>query len=146
MPINSPEDLPSTIRRSDEHAQAIFTETLNSAEGTYGPGERARRTAFASLKHSYEKVGDHWEPKARKGPSDDQAARGVGEGSAEARPTAQGIDVKGHSRADLLERARAADVKGRSRMSKDELVEALERYNARETRRALERERREGGG
>jgi cation transport regulator ChaB len=141
MPITSPDDLPSTIRRSDEHAQAIFTETLNSAEATYGPGERARRTAFASLKHSYEKVGDHWEPKAHRGPSDEQAARGVGEGSARARPTAGGVDAKGHTKQELLDRARSLGVDVRTRMTKDEIVVALERHNDRETRRARERER-----
>ncbi len=141
MPITSPDDLPSTIRRSDEHAQAIFTETLNSAEETYGPGERARRTAFASLKHSYEKVGDHWERKAHRGPSDAQAARGVGEGSARARPTAGGVDAKGHTKQELLERARSLGVDVKSRMTKDEVVVALERHNDRETRRARERER-----
>ena len=33
-------------------------------------------TAYASLKHSYEKRGDRWVPKREKGPSDPQAARG----------------------------------------------------------------------
>jgi cation transport regulator ChaB len=146
MPINSPDDLPSTIRRSDEHAQAIFTETLNSAEGTYGPGERARRTAFASLKHSYEKVGDHWERKAHKGPSDEQAARGVGEDSVTARETAGGVDAKGHTKAELLERARSLGLDVKARMTKDELVVALERYNDRETRHARERERERAKG
>ena len=40
-------------------------------------GERAHRTALASLKHSFEKVGDHWEPKEQRGPSDAQAEGGV---------------------------------------------------------------------
>ncbi len=141
MPIERPEDLPSTIRRSDEHAQAIFTETLNSAEGTYGPGERARRTAFASLKHSYEKVGDHWEPKAHRGPSDQQAARGVGEGSQRARPTGGGVDVEGHTRDELYARARELGVKGASKLRKAELAREIDKANQRATRRALERER-----
>ena len=59
MPRNE-KDLPSTIERSDAHAQDIYAETLESAEKTYGDGERAHQTAYASLKHSYEKVGDHW--------------------------------------------------------------------------------------
>jgi hypothetical protein len=37
----------------------------------------------ARLKHSFEKVGDHWEPKTRRGPSDDQDAK---TGSAAAPP------------------------------------------------------------
>ncbi len=141
MPIERPEDLPSTIRRSDEHAQAIFTETLNSAEGTYGPGERARRTAFASLKHSYEKVGDHWEPKEHRGPSDAQAARGVGQDSQTARPTGGGVDVEGHSRDELYARARDLGVKGASRMKKAELAREIDKANQRATRKARERER-----
>src|SRR4028119_869871 len=72
---DSDTDIPSTILRSDEHAQEIWRATHDSAVETYGEGQRAHRTAFASLKHSYEKVGDHWEPKAHKGPSDERAAQ-----------------------------------------------------------------------
>ena len=140
MPIERDEDLPSTLRRSDEHARRIFAETLNSAEGTYGPGERARRTAFAALKHSYEKVGDHWERKAQRGPSDEQAARGAPHAD---RPTAGGVDVRGHTKAELYARARELGVPRASRMTKQELGEAINRANQRETARARERERRE---
>ena len=70
------EELPSTLRRSPEKAQETWAKTHDSAVQTYGEGERAHRTAFSSLKHSYEKVGDHWEPKKRKGPSDPRAAHG----------------------------------------------------------------------
>jgi cation transport regulator ChaB len=69
-------DLPETIRRSDEHAQRIFLETLESAQETYGEGGRARRVAYASLKHQYEKKGNRWVRKPEAGPSDPQAARG----------------------------------------------------------------------
>lgn len=69
-------DIPSTIMRSDKHAQAIWKKTHDSAVETYGEGEAAHRVAFASLKHSYKKEGDHWEQKDHKGPSDPQAARG----------------------------------------------------------------------
>ncbi len=61
------EELPSTLERSDEHAQAIWAKTHDSAVESYGEGERAHRTAFASLKHSYEKVGDHWAVQRRDG-------------------------------------------------------------------------------
>ncbi|HEX7746958.1 MAG TPA: ChaB family protein, partial [Micromonosporaceae bacterium] len=89
------EVMPSTIRRSDEHAQETWGKTHDSAVGTYGEGERAHRTAFAALKHAYEKVGDHWEPKGRRGPSDPQAAQGAAGGGAttQRRPTAAGVDV-----------------------------------------------------
>ena len=129
------DELPSTLERSDAHAQATWAKTHDSAVETYGEGERAHRTAFAALKHSYEKVGDHWEPKAHKGPSDDQAARSTDEGSAQARPTAGGVDANA-SKAHLYELAKRLDVEGRSRMTKNELVEAVDRANRRETARA----------
>ena len=70
------EDLPSTLRRSPEKAQRTWEKTHDSAVETYGEGERSHRTAFAAVKHQFEKVGDHWEPKGHKGPSDQQAAGG----------------------------------------------------------------------
>lgn len=63
MPNRSIE-LPGTIRRSPAKAQRTYRKTLESALDTYdGDEERAHRTALAALKHSFEKVGDHWEPK-----------------------------------------------------------------------------------
>jgi cation transport regulator ChaB len=70
------EEMPSTIERSPEHAQAIWAKAHDSAVESYGEGERAHRTAFAALKHEYEKVGDHWEKKEHSGPSDDSSAGG----------------------------------------------------------------------
>src|SRR5918911_1387949 len=70
------EELPSTLQRSPAKAQRTFAKVHDAAEEQYGDEERAHRTAYAALKHSYEKVGDHWEPKDEKGPSDSQAARG----------------------------------------------------------------------
>jgi cation transport regulator ChaB len=125
------EDLPSTLQRSDEHAQDVYGETLRSAVEEYGDGERAHRTAFAALKHSYEKVGDHWEPKAEKGPSDDGAEQ-AGPGD---HPTRGGVDANA-SKAHLLEIARRLDVHGRSTMTKDELVDAIGRANDAATRKA----------
>ena len=131
------DDLPSTLKRSPAKAQRTFAKTLESAEETYdGDGQRAARTAWAAVKHSFEKRGDHWEPKDHKGPSDEQAARGTPEPG----PTAGGVDVKGHTRDELLEMAKEAGITGRSRMTKDELGQALRRSNDRETRRARERE------
>jgi hypothetical protein len=63
------EELPSTVERSDDKAERTWVKTYDSAYESYdGDGARARRAAFASLKHTHEKVGDHWEPKGRKGP------------------------------------------------------------------------------
>lgn len=122
-------DLPSTLERSDDHAQRTWQKTHDSAVETYGEGERAHRTAFASLKHSYEKVGDHWEPKDGKGPSDEQAARG---GADPVAKTHEGVDANA-SKAHLQELARRLDVHGRSSMNKAELVDAIEKANRRAT-------------
>ncbi len=128
-------DLPSTLERSDEHAQAIWRETHDSAVQSYGEGERAHRTAFSALKHSYEKVGDHWEPKEHKGPSDPQAARSgaaARRGGARRGATAGGVDANA-SKTHLMGLARRLEVKGRSSMTKPELVEAIDKANRRET-------------
>ena len=69
------ERLPSTLKRSPAKAQDTYMHTLESAEKVHGDGEAAHRIAFGSLKHSFEKVGDHWEPKDERGPSDDQDAK-----------------------------------------------------------------------
>lgn len=118
MPKRSTPELPATLRRSPPEAQRTWAHTLASAERSYGPGERARRTAFASLKHRFEKVGDHWEAKDHAGPSDPRAARGSGESFG-------GVDLYGHTRQELYERARELGVRGRSAMTKVELARAI---------------------
>jgi cation transport regulator ChaB len=123
MPANE-EDLPGTLKRSPRKAQRTYQETLDSAHEQYGGDEeRAHRVAFAALKHSFEKVGDHWEPKERRGPSDPQAKGGRNT----RRPTAGGVDVEGHTREELYERAKELDVRGRSLMTKLELGQAIAR-------------------
>jgi cation transport regulator ChaB len=121
------DEVPSTLQRSPEHAQEIFEKTLDSANETYGPGERAHRTAFAAVKHEYEKVGDHWEEKESSGPSDSGAAGSRGSGKTEG-----GVDANA-SKAHLLDVAKRLDVSGRSKMTKDELVEAISKANDRAT-------------
>ncbi len=123
----SKEDLPGTLKRSPRKAQETWAKTHDSAVETYGEGERAHRTAFASLKHSFEKVGDHWEEKAEKGPSDAQAAKSGQDARDSDTPSAGGVDVRGHSREELLERARSLGIKGRSSMNKEELGRAIAR-------------------
>jgi len=122
MPSNE-EELPGTLQRSPKKAQRTFEKTLDSAHEQYDSEERAHRTAYASLKHSFEKVGDHWEEKDEKGPSDEKAAGGR-DTDAE---TAGGVDVRGHSKEELYERAKDLDVSGRSDMSKQELGQAIAR-------------------
>lgn len=121
------DDLPDTLKRSPAKAQRTWSKTHDSAVETYGEGEAAHRTAFAALKHSFEKRGDHWEPKEKKGPSDPRAAksgRAAIEGEGE---TFGGVDYQGSSREELYERARQLEIKGRSSMNKEELARAISR-------------------
>jgi cation transport regulator ChaB len=129
-------DMPSTLRRSSAKAQRTWAKTHDAAVDEYGEGERAHRTAFAALKHSFEKVGDHWEEKAggAKGPSDAQAAR-RGRPARQGGKTAGGVDTNA-SKAHLMELAKRLDVHGRSSMTKDELVDAITSANESSTRRA----------
>jgi hypothetical protein len=91
----------------------------------YGEGERAHRVAYAALKHTFEKRGDHWEPKDRPGPSD---PRSRNPRARENRgKTYGGVDVEGNSKQELYRRARELGVEGRSNMSKGELAEAIAR-------------------
>jgi cation transport regulator ChaB len=114
--------MPSTLRRSDERAQDIWVKTHDSAVESYGEGERAHRTAFASLKHEYRKSGDKWVPKGHRGPSDPQAA---GNRSTH-RMTAGGYDVGPRATVkELREEARELKIAGRSKMNKDELKAAI---------------------
>jgi cation transport regulator ChaB len=118
-------ELPDTIKRSPPKAQRTFAKAHDAAVEQYGEGERAHRTAFASLKHSFEKVGDRWEPKNGKGPSDPRAK------NPRAREnhgkTFGGVDYEGNSKQELYERAKKLGVEGRSRMTKEELAEAIAR-------------------
>lgn len=129
------EELPDTIKRSPKKAQETWIKAHDSAVETYGEGERAHRTAFSALKHSFQKVGDRWEPKQDKGPSDAQAARGSGQ---PATSTAGGVNANAN-KSELLDMAKRLDISGRSRMNKDELVSAIQKANARHTRNARQR-------
>lgn len=122
------EELPSTLRRSPEEAQETWIKAHDSAVETYGEGERAHRTAFSALKHSFEKVGDHWEPKPAKGASDPQAR-----GSTPRRGrTAEGVNAEA-TKEHLYDTAKRLGIRGRSRMSKGELVDAIKKANRRAT-------------
>jgi cation transport regulator ChaB len=127
-------ELPSTLERSPKKAQRTWIEAHDAAVDEYGEGERAHRTAFSALKHSFEKVGDHWEAKATKGPSDPQAARS-GSSARKGGTTAEGVDANA-TKAHLMDVAKRLDVTGRSRMTKDELVEAIKKANRSQTAKA----------
>lgn len=114
--------MPSTLRRSDERAQDIYTKTHDAAVEQYGEGERAHRTAYASLKNEYRKSGDRWVPKGHRGASDPQA-RG---NRFTHRRTAGGYDVgEGATVKELRQEASELKIPGRSRMKKDELKRAI---------------------
>ena len=121
--------MPKTIQRSPKKAQETYEKVLENAEEQSGDGERAHRTAFAALKHTFEKVDDHWEPKKEKGPSDPRSALPRGskakrQGRGE---TFGGVDYYGHTKQELYERAKDLGVEGRSKMSKKELARAIAR-------------------
>ncbi len=120
------DEMPATLKRSPAKAQRTWAKAHDSAVESYGEGERAHRTAFAALKHSFEKVGDRWQPKKKKGPSDPQAAKG-GKAARKGGKTFGGVDVVGNTKEKLYQRAKSLGVKGRSRMSKEELAEAVAR-------------------
>jgi cation transport regulator ChaB len=120
-------ELPSTLQRSNAKAQRTFAKAHDSAADQYGSEERAHRVAYSAVKHSFEKVGDHWEPKEKKGPSDELAE---GRGPRSSGRSAEGVDANA-SKKHLLEVARRLDVRGRSTMSKPELVEAIKKENRR---------------
>ena len=119
-------ELPGTLQRSPEKAQETFAQAHDSALETYdGDEEIAHRVAFNAVKHTFEKVGDHWEKKDHRGPSDERAAsprarQNVGR-------TAGGVDVLGHTKKELMDRAAKLGIRGRSRMTKQELGEAIAR-------------------
>src|SRR6195952_1929204 len=130
-----PDDVPAPVARSDEKAQRTFAETHESALNTRnheGDEQYAHRVAYSALKHSYEKVGDHWEPKDEKGPSDAQAET---TGPGQNRETRGGVDANA-SKKHLQELARQVAINGRSQIDKDELAEAIDKANQKANARA----------
>lgn len=120
-------ELPNTLKKSPAKAQRTFAKVHDAASEQYGEGERAHRAAYSAVKHSFEKVGDHWEPKDEKGPSDERAESGGPNPTGE---SAEGVDANA-SKKHLMQVARRLDVAGRSTMTKDELVDAIMAANRR---------------
>jgi cation transport regulator ChaB len=124
--------LPSTLERSPKKAQETYEKTLAGAENEYAGDEaRAHRAAWSAVKHSFEKIGDHWETKAQKGPSDPRSAQthaakraGIGE-------TFGGVDMLHHSKAELDQRARDLGVEPTSKMTKSDLARAIAQKQSR---------------
>ena len=123
------DELPSTLQKSGAKAQRTFAKAHDAAADEYDDAERAHRVAYSALKHTHEKVGDHWEPKDENGPSDAQAEGGRGT----SRRTAEGVDANASKR-HLYDVAKRLDIAGRSTMDKDELVEAIKKENRRRSR------------
>jgi len=116
------DEIPSTLQRSDEKAQRTFAKAHDSAMDSYDDEQRANQVAWAAVKHTHEKVGDHWEEKTRdSGPSDPQAEGGRDTN----RETKGGVDANA-TKEHLMDVARRLGVPGRSSMTKDELKDAVD--------------------
>jgi hypothetical protein len=121
-------ELPSTLKKSSAKAQRTFAKAHDSAADQYGEGERAHRTAYAALKHTHEKKGDHWVAKDEKGPSDPRSKQSSTEAKRAGRgETYGGVDAEGNTKQELYDRARRLEIDGRSKMSKRELARAIAR-------------------
>ena len=120
-------ELPDTLKRSPKKAQRQFAKTHDAAAEQYGEGEQAHRTAYASLKNNFEKVGDHWEPKDEPGPSDSRSKKSTREKRQGKGETFGGVDVEGNTKRELYERAKDLEIAGRSKMNKTELARAIAR-------------------
>lgn len=121
-------ELPKTLKKSPKKAQRTFAKAYDSAMDQYNDEERAHRTAWDAVKKKYEKVGDQWERKPKKGDSDNQASGGKDTD----RETAGGVDTNA-TKEHLYEQAQKLDISGRSKMTKDELIEALQKESNRRT-------------
>ncbi|WP_018653984.1 ChaB family protein [Actinomadura flavalba] len=126
-------ELPATLKRSDAKAQRTYAKAHDSAMDEYGDEERANRVAYGALKHTHEKVGDHWEPKpdGAKGPSDEQSEGGVNTD----RRSRGGVDANA-SKKHLYDLAKRLGIGGRSSMTKAQLADAIEKANDRKTAEA----------
>ena len=120
-------ELPDTLKRSGRKAQRTFAKTHDAAVEQYGEGERAHRTAMASLKHTHEKRGGRWVPKETPGPSDPRSKKTTAQKRRGEGETFGGVDVEQNTKEQLYDRARRLGVEGRSRMSKRELARAIAR-------------------
>ncbi|MCT2274489.1 ChaB family protein [Dietzia cinnamea] len=128
-------ELPSTLQRSDQKAKDTFAKAYDSAEEEYSSESRVARTAWGAVKHTHEKVGDHWEPKDSSGPSDSKSESG---GPNPSGKSEGGVDANA-TKEDLYEQAQKLDIPGRSDMTKDELVDALRKANDKETKKSRDK-------
>jgi hypothetical protein len=120
-------ELPDTLKRSGPKAQRTFAKAHDAAVAQYGEGERAHRTAMASLKRTHEKRGGRWVQKDRPGPSDARSKKTTAQKRRGEGETFGGVDVEQNTKQELYERARRLGVEGRSTMSKRDLARAIAR-------------------
>lgn len=120
-------ELPRTLKRSPSKAQRTWIKTHDAAVDQYGEGERAHRTAFAAVKHGFEKRADRWVPKKQKGPSDPRSTKSTREKRQGVGETFGGLDYYGHTREELYARAKKLGIKGGSKMTKKELARAIDK-------------------
>lgn len=125
-------ELPRTLRKSGKKAQRTFAKAHDAAAKEYGDAERAHRVAYNALKRKFEKVGDRWEKKPKKGPSDERARSG---GPNPKGKSAEGVNANA-TKQHLTQVARKLDIPRRSMMNKDELVTAIKKANRREAARS----------
>ena len=131
--------------RADARRRAVHHRALRRQGGTdvqedsgVGGGELRRRRAGAPDRVRVagarpKKVGDHWEPKEHKGPSDPQAEQGTPRSVQARRDTAQGVDAnasKGHL--DEVAR-RVTSSRDPESIDRKHLVREIEKANARAT-------------
>lgn len=115
-------------------AQETYVKTVEAAEHTYtGDEARAHRAAWAAVKHTFEKTGDHWEPKEKPGPSDERAAAG---GPHPTGSSYGGVDMKGKSKSELVAEARRLGARATMRMSKPQVAHEIQVANDAATRAA----------
>jgi len=124
-------ELPDTLKKSNEKAQRTFAKAYDSAMEQYNDEERAHRTAYDALKQTHEKVGDRWKPKEESGPSEADEPEDDRKRNRD-RDTSGGVD-RTATKEHLYERAQELDISGRSKMTKDELIDALEKESNRRT-------------
>ena len=122
------DELPGTLKRSPGKAQRTFAKAHDSAADEYGDERRANQVAWAAVKHSFEKIGDHWEKKGKKGPSDEQAKGGRNTN----KQTKGGVNATA-SKEHLLDVAKKLDISGRTTMKKGQLVDAIQKANDKKT-------------
>src|SRR5436305_8097439 len=91
-------ELPDTLKRSPAKAQRTFAKAHDQAVEQYGEGERAHRTAYAALKHSFERVGDRWVPKKENGPSDPRSKKTTAQKRRGEGETYGGVDAEGNTK------------------------------------------------